>query len=775
MVKFITKTVCVAFVMALCVWNLNAQNVRKSSDQPQSVSVNALSFNTASVSASINPTRAIIYSEGFESTPGGGGALPTGWTVSATGKWKSYSDLAEVEMCGDDFSPHTGTKMMGNSWTNAGNNWAFTPGFPLVAGEVYTVTFWYNAMGYAPYSEPDNFEVRIGTDPTAGGMSGATLVFSQIGLYYYFDFIWRTTSFNFTPTTSGNYHLGFHDLRPANTGLALLIYDIEVTGGGTPPNSCPAVTNVTAALYEANKVKVNWTAPSETTNLTKYKIYQGGVEKGDVPAGTTNWTSDALANGTYKFEIEAIYNDDCIPVKVAAADITINMCDKKVTDLDVAYAEDCGTATITWIGPAKGRDYEGWIKWSNSDEVIGRVGWDASAGNDMTACLRFLPSDLTALGIVNGQKIDKIALGLGTELYAINTMEIRIWTGGTSITNPGTLDYTHVLTGSWGSYPENTIAEFDIEPFTIADVSKELRIGWNLVNTAGYPFGRDAGPTKPGKGMVFYCITPPVGGWIDAAAQYGWNYNWVMRARVVEGGDPPETKYNIYRGDVKIAGPIEEVSFDDKTFDKTLPYTWNVAVICSSGNDGEWVAKSKVACYTPPPCQPVTDVNATYNGETKDVAITWTAPAITPAKYGIYKGGEKIGEATTTEYKDDVAALEPGEYSYEYCILPIYAPDVCEGTPEKVCKKVDFTVLSIKNYITKFSIVPNPATNDITITAKIDFSKVEIVNFLGQIVLTQSNDSKKSEVDISNLTNGVYFVRIISENGTSVQKFIKQQ
>jgi hypothetical protein len=75
---------------------------------------------------------------------------------------------------------------------------------------------------------------------------------------------------------------------------------------------------------------------------------------------------------------------------------------------------------------------------------------------------------------------------------------------------------------------------------------------------------------------------------------------------------------------------------------------------------------------------------------------------------------------------------------------------------------------------TVFSIVPNPATNNIAITAKSDFSKVEIVNFLGQTVLSQSNDSKESRVDVSNLTNGIYFVRITSDNGTSVQKFVKQ-
>jgi hypothetical protein len=173
-----------------------------------------------------------------------------------------------------------------------------------------------------------------------------------------------------------------------------------------------------------------------------------------------------------------------------------------------------------------------------------------------------------------------------------------------------------------------------------------------------------------------------------------------------------------------------------------------------------------------PPCEPVTDVNSEYDADTKEIIVTWSAPAgLTPIKYEIYKDDTKLEtEPTTTEYIDDVSDLDPGDYTIEYCVRPVYDSDCDDENLEKECKDVSFTILGFKNYTSSFSIVPNPATNNITITAQSSFNSVEVLSFLGQVVLSQSNIGNSAKLDVSNLTNGIYFVRI----GTSVRKFVKQ-
>jgi hypothetical protein len=184
-----------------------------------------------------------------------------------------------------------------------------------------------------------------------------------------------------------------------------------------------------------------------------------------------------------------------------------------------------------------------WIKWIAADEVTGRVGYDTYEGADMTVAIRFTPADLAAYGIVTGHPITKIALGIGTDMNAVNMMEIRIWEGGNSITNAGDLVYTQPITG-WTSFAENTMLEIPLTtPFAI-DADKELRIGWRLINTAGYPFGREDGGVVGGKGDLFICPTLFSGQWVSTLSQLGWNWNYSMKALVSTGGKSIEISNN---------------------------------------------------------------------------------------------------------------------------------------------------------------------------------------------------------------------------------------
>ncbi|MCL2289613.1 MAG: T9SS type A sorting domain-containing protein, partial [Bacteroidetes bacterium] len=72
-----------------------------------------------------------------------------------------------------------------------------------------------------------------------------------------------------------------------------------------------------------------------------------------------------------------------------------------------------------------------------------------------------------------------------------------------------------------------------------------------------------------------------------------------------------------------------------------------------------------------------------------------------------------------------------------------------------------------------FSIVPNPAANQIIISSASPFHTVEVINFLGQTMVSETVEGN-STVNISNLNNGIYFVRVVFESGSSVRKLVKQ-
>ena len=78
-------------------------------------------------------------------------------------------------------------------------------------------------------------------------------------------------------------------------------------------------------------------------------------------------------------------------------------------------------------------------------------------------------------------------------------------------------------------------------------------------------------------------------------------------------------------------------------------------------------------------------------------------------------------------------------------------------------------VVSLKDYV---SIYPNPVQDVLNVSAT-GFDNVEIVNFLGQVVYQNQVTNNSFQINTADLTDGVYFVRLIGEN-TVTKKFIKR-
>jgi hypothetical protein len=78
--------------------------------------------------------------------------------------------------------------------------------------------------------------------------------------------------------------------------------------------------------------------------------------------------------------------------------------------------------------------------------------------------------------------------------------------------------------------------------------------------------------------------------------------------------------------------------------------------------------------------------------------------------------------------------------------------------------------------VSQLNIYPNPATDNITIEFPvfgINDKTIEILDLNGKIVATTQFSSFKVNVDISGLSNGVYFLRLSCEEGLITKKFIK--
>jgi len=229
--------------------------------------------------------------------------------------------------------------------------------------------------------------------------------------------------------------------------------------------------------------------------------------------------------------------------------------------------------------------------------------------------------------------------------------------------------------------------------------------------------------------------------------------------RGTKEGEATDLIYNVYRDGALLATLVNETSFTDEGFEVYKKHKWEVKVACESGGESNPESKTLEACI----CPVITEGKATFSEHS--VTVTWnTVEGATGYKITRNGNSATITAPPFTEFGDFENGIE-----YTWTIVTL-----CEnGESEPVEIKEIFLGIHDAALAT-FSIVPNPAQNKITISANIDFNKIEIINFLGQTVMLQSNDKNSAILDISHLNNGVYFVRVVSEKGMSVKKFVKQ-
>jgi hypothetical protein len=114
---------------------------------------------------------------------------------------------------------------------------------------------------------------------------------------------------------------------------------------------------------------------------------------------------------------------------------------------------------------------------------------------------------------------------------------------------------------------------------------------------------------------------------------------------------------------------------------------------------------------------------------------------------------------------DDVVAAQNNQFPYsEWNVMAIYSEDCTAGLND--------------NKVATYSIHPNPAKNELFITAQNTTQnlKIKIFNIEGKLLSTQTLEiANQTSIDVSQLVSGIYFLNIEDENGnTTTKKFIKQ-
>lgn len=128
-----------------------------------------------------------------------------------------------------------------------------------------------------------------------------------------------------------------------------------------------------------------------------------------------------------------------------------------------------------------------------------------------------------------------------------------------------------------------------------------------------------------------------------------------------------------------------------------------------------------------------------------------------------FSGDGSVATAAQLDHPDGIASYASGD---------IIIADYSNNRIRKVTQPSCGYITGINTIEKKqFSMYPNPVTTELNIDASHSISSICIYNLLGQIVFSRNMSANKAQVDVSDLPDGVYLVRV---NGSEVRRFVKK-
>lgn len=162
------------------------------------------------------------------------------------------------------------------------------------------------------------------------------------------------------------------------------------------------------------------------------------------------------------------------------------------------------------------------------------------------------------------------------------------------------------------------------------------------------------------------------------------------------------------------------------------------------------------------------DVETDVEGYDYKYKVTLKWDAVEGADYyDVYVNGGWFGYSTTNFYI--TGTNNPG--SFEFSVLTVCNDGNSSDLSTPYTVVIEETSLTELN--NKIDIFPNPVSDNLTVLTTENINEINIYNIVG-INIYNDKSFTGGNIDVSNLNNGVYFVKINTDKGDIVKRFIKE-
>ena len=154
-----------------------------------------------------------------------------------------------------------------------------------------------------------------------------------------------------------------------------------------------------------------------------------------------------------------------------------------------------------------------------------------------------------------------------------------------------------------------------------------------------------------------------------------------------------------------------------------------------------------------------------------EITVAWDA--VEGAKgYDVYVNTEKVQDFQMGYTNGTAYVIGTNqETTFEFYVVAFN--DETESDPSEI-----YTVVveddAIEEVNVSFNVYPNPVNDRLYIETQTLTQTVEIYDIYGRCQELSAISGQPSVIDVSGLNSGVYFVKVVTENGEAVQRFIKK-
>ena len=259
-------------------------------------------------------------------------------------------------------------------------------------------------------------------------------------------------------------------------------------------------------------------------------------------------------------------------------------------------------------------------------------------------------------------------------------------------------------------------------------------------------------------------LTPPTEITAEELSETSIQLTWAKVEKV--GG------YKIYNGE----NVVDIVTDTTYIVEGLAPATEYCYMVSSVYKNRESFDKSNIACATTLAIVPDVPTNVKVEATSESsLKLSWDASE-NAERYMIYSADTLMAKTSYTFY--NIVALVPNT---EYCFTvtavngEVESEESAEACGKTLEAEPEDPNVGIEENEASLNIYPNPVNDKLYIESESEIKEVVVYDVYGRVQNLRNSETQQlsNSIDVTDLNSGVYFVKVVTENGETVKRILK--